>query len=156
MKEKIKKLIIPILAVYSAVVSSYLLFQTLDIEIKINQKETSENKTNNKTNNEELKMIVLASSTCSFCQKYKPVIEEIKKEYDFEINYIDLKADNSILKEDITIPARCSTFGRDSKINEGFGTPLSLFMQGNEVIDCIRGYTTKENVVNKINQVIKK
>lgn len=153
MKEKFKKIIIPILVIYSTTVSTYLLFQTFETK-KLNNPETSEKNNTNATG--ELKMIVLASSTCSFCKKYKPIVEELKTEYEFEINYIDLKADNSILKEDITIPAKCSTHQRDSKISEGFGTPLTLFMKGNTVVDCIRGYTAKENVVTKIEQVTKK
>ena len=42
---------------------------------------------------------------------------------------------------------------KETKLEPGFGTPLTLFTKKGKVIDCINGYVNKETLVSKLETV---
>ena len=98
---------------------------------------------------EEAKVIYIGRPTCGHCVKQKPIMENIKFEYDVEINYLntDELSDEGINK----------LISSNEYFSEGFGTPLTLIVKNNEIVDKAVGETSKKNMVEmfKNNSLIK-
>lgn len=104
---------------------------------------------NRYVNSQKGMFIVFGKENCSFCSQYRPVLSQISNTYNVEIAYLNmtnLSEDDyfNVMNTDLTIPAKCVKEGRDIKLKEGFGTPLSLFVREGAVYDCIRGYNDYE------------
>lgn len=100
-------------------------------------------------------MIVIGRTGCIHCENYKPIVENLSNEYKFTVMYIDLKnlvKDdlNSLLDSNIMIPAKCTSIGENSKLRNGFGTPLTLFLENGGSYDCIRGYVDKDTLISNL------
>lgn len=93
-------------------------------------------------------IVYLGSAKCSWCSKFKPILEEIIRENNLEVVYIDLSTVSNEEYNKIT-----KTVGRDNFS----GTPTTLIMNGNKVIDALKGYSEKEETVEffKTNGFIK-
>ena len=93
-------------------------------------------------------IVYLGSATCSWCNKFKPILEEIISENNLEVVYIDLSTVSNEEYKKIT-----NTVGK----NNFSGTPTTLIMNGNKVIDALQGYNEKEETVEffKTNGFIK-
>lgn len=86
----------------------------------------------------ENKIIYLGSASCSWCSKFKPILEDITNEYNLAVYYIDLATVSQSEYNKIT-----------EAVGDNFsGTPTTLIMKGSTVVDALGGYTEKENVVN--------
>lgn len=95
---------------------------------------------------------VIGKTGCSYCAKYLPILEKTTEEYGIEIVYIDVsKLSNddykSLLNSELTILGKCNDSGYDVPLSYGFGTPLGLFVNGDETYDCLRGYKSKIDLV---------
>ncbi len=102
-------------------------------------------------------MTVFGRNTCSWCNKFKPVYNDVAHEYDIDIYYVDSDSFDSteyskIINSDLTIPAKCNS-GTEAKLSAGFGTPLTIFTKNGKSIDCISGYTNKEGLVKVLKDV---
>lgn len=88
---------------------------------------------------EETKIIYIGRPTCGHCVKQKPIMENIKFEYDVEINYLntDEFGDGDINK----------LVTSNEYFNEGFGTPLTLIVKDNKILDKAVGETSKKEMV---------
>lgn len=100
-------------------------------------------------------MSVFGRESCSFCKKFEAVYNPVAEKYDVDIYYFD--SDNYDSKEysrivnlDLTVPSKCSSTGKDFKLSEGFGTPLTIFTKDGEVIDCIGGYISRNDLIEKL------
>lgn len=82
---------------------------------------------------DEKSIILVARPTCSFCEKFSPVLKQAMDDMNLNINYIDTDKFSS---EDWT------TFSESlSYLNsEEWGTPLVLIVQNGEVIAENNGY----------------
>lgn len=106
-------------------------------------------------------MFVFGRTGCVYCEKYYPVLEEVSKEKKIEIVYVNLANFNeedylAVLNSDITILGKCVNDGVNKKLSDGFGTPLTLFINKYSTYDCIRGYKDKndlENILKKIGYI---
>ncbi len=103
-------------------------------------------------------MIVFGRNTCSWCNKYKPTYNDVAKEYNVDIYYLDSDSFESaeyskIMKSDLKILAKCSDTGTDQPLSTGFGTPLTLFTKSGKTIDCISGYTNKSGLLSHLKDV---
>ena len=103
-------------------------------------------------------MAIFGRTNCYYCKQYLPVFNIVAKEYKLDIYYFDsLKFDekeyNKIMKAGLKIPASCSETGKETKLEEGFGTPLTLFTKKGKVIDCINGYNNKSDLISKLKDV---
>ena len=102
---------------------------------------------------EENAVIVLASSTCTYCQAEHPILNEIAKETGAKINYMYL--DRAIVSQEEydKFMSSMSWFAT----NSDFGTPTTLIVKNKEVVAELSGYRTKDEMVSflKDNGIIK-
>lgn len=101
---------------------------------------------------------VFGRNSCVWCNKYKPVYNEVALERNIDIYYFDSdsfdkKEYNKIMNSELKIPAKCNDTGKDQSMSEGFGTPLTMITKKGKVIDCISGYVDKENLEDKLTTV---
>lgn len=109
-------------------------------------------------NSKDVNMSVFGKTSCSWCTKFKLVYNEVASESKVNIYYFDSDVYNQdeydkILKMGLKIPAACSDSGAAVPLENGFGTPLTLFTKNGKVIDCISGYVNKETLETKLKSV---
>ena len=84
-------------------------------------------------------IVVIERTGCGYCQQYMPLMEEVAKEKKIAVTY--LNTDN-LSEEDMN---KLSTTNNYLKRNE-WGTPTTLFMLGDRVLDSIGGYVEKSSI----------
>lgn len=84
-------------------------------------------------------IVIIERTGCSYCQMYMPIVEEVAKEKKVAITYINT---DNLSDEDLN---KLSTTNNYLKRNE-WGTPTTLLMLGDRVVDSIGGYVEKESV----------
>ncbi len=111
---------------------------------------------------DEVTMFVFGRDTCGYCNLFKPVYNALAEKYDLDIYFFDSDSYNSdeyskIIKSKLVIPGKCNSdtnnAGKDFKLSDGFGTPLTIFTKDNKVIDCISGYVDRASLMDKLKNV---
>jgi len=113
---------------------------TLNGETGLHQLTYNEYK--DKVENGDAFIVVIEREGCGYCTMYMPVVEEISKEKKIPLYYIDLA--------DIT-SSEAKELERTNKYlkrNSDWGTPTTLFMLGDRVLDALGGYTDKDGVLS--------
>jgi len=90
--------------------------------------------------NNETFIIVIERASCSYCQMYLPILEEVANEEQVPILYID--TDTLTSEEFNNLSTKNSYLRRNN-----WGTPTTLLMLGDRVLDSIGGYVEKETVL---------
>ena len=90
-------------------------------------------------NNGDAFIVVIERTSCGYCQKYMPLIEEVANEKKIAINYINT---DNLSEEEFN---KLSTTNKYLKRNE-WGTPTTLFMLGDRIVDSIGGYVEKDSI----------
>lgn len=127
---------------------------------------------------DKITLAVFSATSCSYCQKYKPVINDLATKYNIDIYNFDFEVYDALEFEQVlakayTVPAQsqsiignnnekmvCTITGKDSPVkDEYYRTPLSVFFKDGKVIDCISGYVDSETlesvfVYHKISKII--
>ena len=91
----------------------------------------------------------IGSETCGWCSKFKEEIKQAKKEYNFNIYYIDL---SSLTEEEYN-----DLLKTDSYLTENeWGTPLNLLYKDGKRVNVLSGYVQKDELIEylKENKVI--
>jgi len=83
--------------------------------------------------------VVIERTGCYYCQMYMPILEEYVNEAKIAVTYIN--TDNLTEEESELL----STTNKYLKNNE-WGTPTTMLMKGNRVIDTIAGYVEKDAI----------
>ena len=83
-------------------------------------------------------IVIIERTGCGYCQMYMPIVEEVAKEKKIAITYINT---DNITQDELN---ELSTTNRYLKKNQ-WGTPTTLFMAGDRVVDSISGYVEKES-----------
>ena len=89
---------------------------------------------------EEPFIVVIERAGCSYCIQYMPIVEEVAKEKKIPLYYIDT---DTLSQDEFNL---LSTTNNYLKRNN-WGTPTTLFMLGDRVLDSISGYTEKDSVL---------
>ena len=84
-------------------------------------------------------IVVIERTGCGYCQKYMPLLEEVANEKKIAITYINT---DNLSEEEMN---KLSTTNKYLKRNE-WGTPTTLFMLGDRIVDSISGYVEKESI----------
>ena len=84
-------------------------------------------------------IVVIERTGCSYCQMYMPIMEEVAKEKKIAVTYIN--TDNLSQDEFNSL----STTNKYLKKNQ-WGTPTTLFMLGDRIVDSIGGYVEKDKI----------
>lgn len=96
--------------------------------------------------NGEGQLIIIERTGCAYCEKYMPIAEEVAKEKNIPIRYMDIA---EISEDELTSLTTSNSY---FKKNTEWGTPTTLLMNGSDVIDSISGYVEKD----KLNEFIDK
>lgn len=109
-------------------------------------------------NSKNVTMAVFGRNSCTWCNKFKPIYNDVANEYNVDIYYVDSDSFDSteyskILNSGLKILAKCNSTGEESLLSDGFGTPLTIFTKNGETVDCISGYTNKTGLVSKLTEV---
>ena len=107
-------------------------------EVGLNQITYDEYKT--MVDNGDAFIVIIERAGCSYCQQYMPIVEEVTKEKKVAINYIDT---DTLTEEEFN---ELSTTNKYLKKNN-WGTPTTLFMLGDRIVDSIGGYVDKDTVL---------
>lgn len=90
--------------------------------------------------NNEYKVYYLGRSGCSFCTLYTPNINYISEKYGVDYEYIDI---------DVITTEKQQQYFRKFEIDPtDFGTPTTVIMKGNKVLDKIVGFVDAETLFN--------
>lgn len=84
-------------------------------------------------------VVVIEKTGCGYCQQYMPIMEEVAKEQKIAVTYINT---DNLTEEEFN---KLSTTNKYLKKNE-WGTPTTLFMLGDRIVDSIGGYVEKESI----------
>lgn len=104
-------------------------------------------------------MTVFGRNSCYWCNKFKPIYNEVAQEQGVDIYYIDSDSFdkdeyNKILNSGLNIPAKCTdSKEEDLPLSSGFGTPLTIFTKKGKEVDCIGGYVNKASLESKLKSV---
>ena len=96
-----------------------------------------------KVENEDAFIVIIERAGCSYCVQYMPIVEEVANEKKIPIYYIDT---DTLTEEEYN---ELSTTNSYLKRNS-WGTPTTLFMLGDRVLDTIGGYVEKDAVLSFI------
>ena len=88
---------------------------------------------------DETKVIYIGRPTCGHCVKQKPIMENIQFEYDVEINYLNT--------DELNDDGINQLISSNEYFKDGFGTPLTLIVKDNEILDKAVGETSKADMV---------
>ena len=94
-----------------------------------------------KVKNGDAFIFIIERAGCSYCVQYMPIVEEVANEKKIPIYYID--TDTLTQEEYNNLNNKNSYLKRNN-----WGTPTTLFMLGDRVLDAISGYTEKDAVLS--------
>ena len=84
-------------------------------------------------------VVIIERTGCSYCQQYMPIVEEVANEKKIAVTYINT---DNITDEEMD---ELSSTNKYLKKNQ-WGTPTTLFMLGDRIVDSISGYVEKDSV----------
>lgn len=82
-------------------------------------------------------IVILERTGCSYCEAYMPIVSEVANEKKVAITYIDT---DTLTEEEYQLLSTTNTYLKKNR----WGTPTTLFMLGDRVVDAIGGYVEKE------------
>lgn len=103
-----------------------------------------------KMNTEAPFLVVIVRDGCGYCEMYEPVVEEVANEYKLPIYYINM---SNLSSEEYTALGTSNSFFRKNQGN--WGTPTTLFMYGDYVVDTITQYVEKDTLVSFVKENFK-
>ena len=116
------------------------------ILVAVNNKSVLEelnyNEITNKIDNKETFILCITATDCIHCQKYKPKLEKISKEYNITIYYTNI---DKLTKEEY------ETFKKEFSFDGG--TPVTLLIKNgteNTTATRIEGNVKEEKIINKL------
>lgn len=98
-----------------------------------------------KLNTEAPFLVVIVNDGCGYCDMYKPVVEEVANEYNLPISYINLA---NLTSEEKTLLSSSNSYLKKQQ----WGTPTTLFMYGDSVVETIGGYIDKDEFVEFVKE----
>lgn len=98
-----------------------------------------------KLNTEAPFVVVIKRDGCGYCEMYDPIVEEVANKYGLPIRYINM---SNLTQEEYNKLGRSNSYLR----KEQWGTPTTLFMYGEHVVDSIGGYVEKDTLVEFVKE----
>jgi len=86
-------------------------------------------------------IVIIERAGCSYCIQYMPVVEEVAKEKKIPLYYIDT---DTLSQEEFNLLSSTNSYLK----RNNWGTPTTLFMLGDRVLDNIPGYVDKDGVLS--------
>lgn len=85
-------------------------------------------------------IVIIERTGCSYCEMYMPIISDVANEKHIPIYYIDTAA---LTEDEFNLLNSTNSYLKKTK----WGTPTTLFMLGDRVLDSISGYVEKDSVL---------
>lgn len=101
-----------------------------------------------KISSKEPFLVIIVKDGCGYCEMYEPIVEEVAGEYNLPINYINL---TNLTEEEYNELSSSNSYLKRNQ----WGTPTTLFMIGDKVVDSIGGYVEKDTFVEFISKNFK-
>lgn len=100
---------------------------------------------------DEISILLIGRSSCEYCHIAEPILQNISKEYDLNINY--LSTDNFSEEDKIKFLNSSDYF----KERKGIATPTLIILKNNKYINLVEGLNTKDGYIEffKSNEIIK-
>ncbi len=86
-------------------------------------------------------IVVLSSATCSHCQNFMPIVEEVSEDRNLPIKYVDL---DEFSNENMSSLSTSNSFLKKNQ----WGTPTTLILMGETVVDYLEGETDEETFID--------
>ena len=153
-KDIILILLVVVLLVVACIVTSTKKESKVDIELPVAVEGEAGTKTISYTEYEELMnsnkpfLMVIIQDGCGYCEMYEPVVEEVANELGIPVNYLNL---TNLSSEEGTKLSESNSYLKKNQ----WGTPTTLFMVGDKVIDSIGQYVDKDTFVSFVKENIK-
>ena len=87
--------------------------------------------------NDDAFILIIERAGCGYCQMYMPIIEEVANEKKIPIYYIDT---DTLTSEEFNSLNKSNAYLK----RNNWGTPTTLFMLGDRVLDSIGEYVGKD------------
>ena len=153
-KDIILILLVVVLLVVACIVTSTKKESKVDIELPVAVEGEAGTKTISYTEYEELMnsnkpfLMVIIQDGCGYCEMYEPVVEEVANELGIPVNYLNL---TNLSSEEGTKLSESNSYLKKNQ----WGTPTTLFMVGDKVIDSIGQYVEKDDFVDFVEKNIR-
>ncbi len=92
------------------------------------------------TSTEDKDIIFIGATGCGWCEKYRPVLEEVASENNLTVYYLDIANLNNTSYNDLVN-------SNDWLKSNQWGTPTTLILTSNKTVDVLEGYAEKDKVV---------
>ena len=90
--------------------------------------------------NKDKEIIVIGQTSCSYCIMFKPVLMSIVDKYNVKINYMNYNE----IKEQEELGKYLEQY---EQFKGDWGTPMTLIVQNEKIIDVFNGYGTETNYI---------
>ena len=94
-----------------------------------------------KVDNGDAFIVIIERAGCGYCVQYMPIVEEVANEKKIPLYYIDT---DTLTTEEMQKLSTTNSYLKKNK----WGTPTTLFMLGDRVLDTIGGYKNKDFVLS--------
>ena len=99
-------------------------------------------------------VVTIGQTGCSHCIATKPVLNTIAKDYNIEMNYLNLTNMTESEKNDFYSTLRDIEYNEESFVSKGsIGTPLTLIIQNGKVVSYVNGEKPTSNYITKLKKV---
>lgn len=98
-----------------------------------------------KVKSEDVVVTTLAQTTCSWCNQFKPVMQEVAEENNLEVIWLDIDTVTSTEEEYNKL---IGTFDE----LQNLGTPYTIITKSNKIIGEISGYVEKDELVKTLQE----
>ena len=99
------------------------------------------NEYESKVENGDAFIVIIERAGCGYCIQYMPIVEEVAKEKKIPLYYIDT---DTLSQEEFNLLGSTNSYLK----RNNWGTPTTLFMLGDRVLDNIPGYVDKDGVLS--------
>ena len=146
--------VVVVLLVTACIIAGAKRESKVDIELPVAVEGEAGTKTISYTEYEELMnsnkpfLMVIIQDECGYCRMYEPVVEEVANELGIPVNYLNL---TNLSSEEGTKLSESNSYLKKNQ----WGTPTTLFMVGDKVIDSIGQYVEKDDFVDFVEKNIR-
>ncbi len=88
---------------------------------------------------EEKAIIYIGRPTCSACKMQDPYLKNVASEYNLTVYYLNT--------DELSAQEHSQLMASDAYFNNGYGTPLLLIVQNDQIIDLAQGARQKDGLV---------
>lgn len=93
-------------------------------------------------------IVIIERTGCSYCEMYMPIVEDASNDLAIPVYYIDIA---NLTEDEYNELNDTNSY---LKKNKKWGTPTTLLMSGDVVVDSISGYVEKDSFVDFIEENI--